>query len=666
MKKLTSLILTLLIIATSVAIFGTAQVSAASYPAIPALKIARIYQPPEDNKLCYWASMATVQGYCLSSYTYGGVTTNYRVPGQDYNYLKNTDAITKYFRATGKGNAHDSNNLTNYYPVKMTLVRDDIGRNASTYQKIYNQLALGKPVIVYTGGHASVVIGYSGSATTLDPKGFTVMEIKKDKAGTVSGYWWENSATYFNKHANSPQIDTNTLKTNGGKYLSCYVNLDSWISYCGGKLTEICYPTGAVNTSYTFAFSANGGTGSMSSIKTDMGKTVTFPPCTFTYDGYVCAGYYAQRKSDSKWHAAGVGWRTLQEIIDQNLQRSVYEEGLTFTMNDSWTRSGGIAGDTFTLVPVWKPLSTKLFFYGNHSDSNYMMTINPSTYSQYYQSRNSSVYTLSTESVNGSTALKITGKTAGAVGSDLVFKTQTNQSPNVLGCTGDNKAMQLTFRAKSSVDGTKMYFRWGYTSDVTSVTLSTEWKEYTIDMNKQPYDGSHMHPYFDKAGTFYVSDVVLRDASASAPAQAETSDLLYTHEYAVGKPYGTLPTIQRSGYTFMGWYTSKTGGAKITKDTLVLDCHTAVYARWSKTSVDSGKVTFGDTDLSGVITVKDATLVQKYLAGISTLTGKQIFAGNVINKDALNIKDATAIQKWCARLDSGSTIINSTTTYTGG
>lgn len=665
MKKLTSLILTLLITLTSFSVFGVAEVSAASYPKIPALQISRVYQPPEDNKLCYWASMATVQGYCLSSYTYGGVTTNYRVPGQDYNYLKSTDAMTKYFSATAKGNAHDKDNLTKYYPVKMTLVTKGIGRNASTYQQIYNQLSQGKPVIVYTGTHASVIIGYSGSTSTLDPKGFTVMEIKKDKAGTASGYWWENSISYYNKHANSPQIDTNTLKTNGGKYLSCYVNLDSWISYCGGKLQEICYPTNAVRSDYTFSFATNGGTGSMPSIKTEMGKSVTFPKCTFTYDGYVCTGYYAQRKSDSKWHVAGVGWKTLQEILDQNLERSVYPEGLTFDMNNSWLGNGGVAGDTFTMVPVWKPLKTKLFFYGNYSDSNYMMTLKPDTYSNYYQSRNTSVYTLSTEANGNDTILRITGTQAGAVGKDLLFKTQTNQSPNAGYCAGDNKAMQLSFRAKASVEGTKMYFRWGYTTDLTSVTLSTQWKDYTIDMNKQPNDGAHMHPFFDRAGTVYMTDFVLRDASASAPTEEETSDLLYTYEYNTGAPYGQLPTIQRKGYTFMGWYTSKLGGLKINKNTLVADSNTAVYARWTKTSDSAGKITFGDTDLSGVITVKDATLIQKGLAGITELSQKQIFAGNVINRDDLNIKDATAVQKWCASMDSGSTIINSTTNYTG-
>lgn len=661
-KSLLALILTFMLIFASFGVMGTTTASAATYTKIPALQISRVYQPHYDeNGLCYWSSMATVQGYCLGSYTYGGVTTNYRIAGKDYNYLDRADAITKFFKASANGVANNYDNLTNYYPVKMTRVTEGIGKNTATYQKIYNQLAQGKPVIVYTGTHASVVIGYSGSTTTLDPKGFTVMEIKKDKANTSSGYWWVNSETYYNKHANAPQTDAKTLSVNGTSYMSCYVNLQSWIEYCGNKLQEICYPTNAVKTDYTFAFAPNGGTGTMSSIKTEMNKNVTFPTCTFTYDGYTCEGYYAQRKSDSKWHVAGVGWKTLQEIIDNNLQRSVYAQGLSFQMNASWTKDGGVAGDTFTLVPVWKPLNTSLYFYGNYSDTNYMMSIKPDTFAEYYQSRNPDVYTLTADN----TVLTITGKEAGATGKDLLFKTQTNQSPNILGCAGDNKEMQLSFKAKASVDGAKMYFRWGYTSDFTSVTLTTEWKEYTIDMNKQSTDGAHMHPYFDKAGTFYISDIVLRDSRANNPSADETSDLLYTKDYKVGTTYGNLPTPQRTGYTFTGWYTSKLGGVKLTKDMYVFDSHTAVYARWEKISDTSGKLRFGDTDLSGVINVKDATAIQKGIAGIITLTQKQTFAGNVIDRDELNIKDATAIQKWCAGIDSGSVKINTTTTYNG-
>jgi len=50
----------------------------------------------------------------------------------------------------------------------------------------------------------------------------------------------------------------------------------------------------------------------------------------------------------------------------------------------------------------------------------------------------------------------------------------------------------------------------------------------------------------------------------------------------VGAKYGTLPTPVRTGYTFSGWYTAKTGGKKITESTVVfLSGNTKVYALWT-------------------------------------------------------------------------------------
>ena len=656
MKRLLSLLLSIIIMLTSFAVLGLTQTSAATYAKIPALPISRVYQPYYDeNGLCYWSSMATVQGYCLGTYTYGGVTTNYRKAGTDYNYLDRADAITKMFKDSANGYANNANNLTKYYPVKMTRVTDGIGKNTATYQKIYNQLAQGKPVIVYTGTHASVVIAYNGSTTTLQPSGFTVMEIKKDK--TSSGaYWWVNSATHYSNHANKPMIDSASLSTNEKSYMCCYVNLESWISYCGNKLQEICYPTNAVTTTSTFSFNANGGEGSMSTMTVKYGATINIPACSFTRDGYTFAGYNVYRVSDKTWYCNGSRWQTSQAIIDNNYEKKTYLPGESYGFSTEWVRDGGVIGGEFIFYPIWKPVSTTLDFYENSSGTNYMATINTDTYKDNYQSRNTGVYTVEAEN----SVLKIVGKSAGSVGSDLLFKTHTNKSPNYNFNAGDSKAMTLTFKAKSSVDGAKMYFRWGYTSDKQYVTLSTEWKEYTVDMSKQINDGAHIHPFFDKTGTFYISDIVMKDNGASDPTGEETGQLLYSKEYTVGTSYKNLPTPVRQGYVFKGWYTSKFGGTKITESTSVFEGHTAVYARWEK--AESG-ILMGDVDLSGTINVKDATMIQKAVAGILALSVRQNFAANVITTDNLNVRDATAIQKWCAGMNTGEAVINVTVSY---
>lgn len=54
-----------------------------------------------------------------------------------------------------------------------------------------------------------------------------------------------------------------------------------------------------------------------------------------------------------------------------------------------------------------------------------------------------------------------------------------------------------------------------------------------------------------------------------------------------GSKYGTLPTPTRSRYKFTGWYTSKSGGSKVTSNTKVTASkkHT-IYAHWEKTGED--------------------------------------------------------------------------------
>lgn len=63
---------------------------------------------------------------------------------------------------------------------------------------------------------------------------------------------------------------------------------------------------------------------------------------------------------------------------------------------------------------------------------------------------------------------------------------------------------------------------------------------------------------------------------------------------------------------------------------------------------EGDKYLIGDSDLSGIITVKDATLIQKYAAGLAQLDNIQRFLANCNGQGDVNVKDATQIQKFCA------------------
>ncbi len=56
------------------------------------------------------------------------------------------------------------------------------------------------------------------------------------------------------------------------------------------------------------------------------------------------------------------------------------------------------------------------------------------------------------------------------------------------------------------------------------------------------------------------------------------------------KQYGTLPNAERTGYTFKGWFTSKTGGNEVkSTDTVKITADQILYARWT---VNTYKVSF--------------------------------------------------------------------------
>ena len=54
-----------------------------------------------------------------------------------------------------------------------------------------------------------------------------------------------------------------------------------------------------------------------------------------------------------------------------------------------------------------------------------------------------------------------------------------------------------------------------------------------------------------------------------------------TRSVTTGKTIGKLPTVTRAGYEFVGWFTSATGGEKISSSTVVTQ-KTTYYAQWSK------------------------------------------------------------------------------------
>jgi uncharacterized repeat protein (TIGR02543 family) len=83
-----------------------------------------------------------------------------------------------------------------------------------------------------------------------------------------------------------------------------------------------------------------------------------------------------------------------------------------------------------------------------------------------------------------------------------------------------------------------------------------------------------------KAQTLYAHWTVKKytvkyNVSGGKKLSAKSKSVTY------GKKYGKLPTPKRAGYKFMGWYTKKSGGTKITAKSKVKITKTqTLYAHW--------------------------------------------------------------------------------------
>ncbi|MBQ5970610.1 MAG: InlB B-repeat-containing protein [Clostridia bacterium] len=242
----------------------------------------------------------------------------------------------------------------------------------------------------------------------------------------------------------------------------------------------------------------------------------------------------------------------------------------------------------------------RVFFFDNHNN-NYLPSprevynqIGSTTPTNHYSSRDTSYVTVTINPTEDSLIikqLKAGSTTQGAIAGDMKWPATLNGSYAYDVCELNDSTMTLHFKAKSSVAGAKMHFRWGYTTNWYSVALTTGWADYTIDLPRDRRSGGNLHPVIDKACTVEIKDISMYEKGVTDVYIGDTDTFSVVrvdgNVNSATSCYTPLPTRTKAGYTFDGWYTKRVGGTKVANgndyfDVSSLTGHINLYAHWVK------------------------------------------------------------------------------------
>ena len=291
---------------------------------------------------------------------------------------------------------------------------------------------------------------------------------------------------------------------------------------------------------YTVTFDANGGSVSTTS------KTVTYDSKygdlpTPTWTGYTFDGWYTAKTGGSKV--------TSSTTVTTASNHTLYAH---------WTPQGGIVVTLDANGGEVSPTTVTVTY-----NSTYGTLPTPTrtgyTFDGWYTAK-----TGGSKVTSSTTVTTASNHTLYAHWTAKQYTVTFNANGGSVSTTSKTVTYDSTYGDLPTPTRTGFTFNGWYTassggSKITSSTKVTTASNHTLYAQWTPQGGI----------------VVTLDANGG-----EVSPTTVTVTY--NSAYGTLPTPTRTGYTFDGWYTAKTGGSKVTSSTTVTTAsnHT-LYAHWT-------------------------------------------------------------------------------------
>ena len=493
-------------------------------------------------------------------------------------------------------------------------------------------------------------------------KGMGTLEVYVD--GVLANT--ENANDYCRDIAYGSQVEIKNIKAYEGKTFKSSSHSLKFTMEKPVKIT-LDFKT----NEYTYRFDPNGGTGTGSDIKLKHGETLNIPKL-FKRDFY----------TQTCWTRSSDG------------------SGIKYDVGGKYSGYSGKDGDVVTLYAQWRKNKVQISVHANGSK----MGASAGSY-----------FSLDAQSfvAKGGTRAIYEGEYGGYV------TDSTNSLPDIqltgylwLERTGYHYNPNESWNTKSDGSG-KSYSENGgilakdfadLKDSDKSVTLYANWKpnNYKVRYNGNGAtsgtmtDSSHVYDTVnsltknayartgytftgwntkaDGKGTAYVDGDSVKNLTASkdgvvtlyAQWKANRYTLTYnanggtvsasskTLQY--GDAFGTLPTPKRDGHRFLGWYTSATGGTKVSEATKIGAENTTIYAHWDAYTLSinyhaNGAEYFSDYDLNnnkelGIINVagKDIVKVQTVKYG-SKLPDYGILDGNRFTKTGHTAENSVMVLK---------------------
>ena len=391
----------------------------------------------------------------------------------------------------------------------------------------------------------------------------------------------------------------------------------------GSTIASGTFKMGTANTTltanysankYTLKFNANSGTVSETSRSVIYGSAVGELP-TPTRTGYTFSGWYTATSGGTKYEST--------TVVSFTTETTLYAQWTANKYTLKFNANGGSVAETSRSVTydsavgeLPTPTRTGYTFNGWYTQASggtkYESTTKVTFTSEtiLYARWTANVYTLKFNANGGSVSEASRSVTYGSAVGELPEPTRTGYT------------FQGWYTATSG--GTK-YESTTIVSFTSEITLYAQWSAitYTVKYNGNGNTGgstaSSIHTYdvsktltengFTKsyAITFNANGGNVSTTSATASytfsgwATSSTGSVVHTDKKSVtnlsttngatvnlyaqwtGGTLSSLPTPTREGYTFNGWYTSLTGGTKITTSTVITSAQT-LYAQWTVNS----------------------------------------------------------------------------------